>query len=266
MNDKTIEVLITTMNLENSTSLLNKMNIQSKAMIGNQCNHNEISLSEYKNYEIPIFSFNEKGVGLNRNNLLMRTKSDFCLFGDDDLIYVDNYEQIILDSFKRYSDADVLIFNLNEEKSTRYMIKKVFKVNKFNYMRFGAARLAIRSNSILLNGIFFNTCFGGGTQFSNGEDTLFLSECLKKNLKIYALPITIANLTNERDSTWFKGYNEKYLQDKGVLFFMISKKFYKLLCLQDALRHSKSYNSRNIFKNYYTMLKGVKKIKGGIYE
>ncbi len=251
MAKQTVEVLITTVNCEDFEKLLKQMNIRTRAMIGNQSSYNEISSIIYRNNKIPIYTFNERGVGLNRNNLLMRSNSDFCLFGDDDLIYVDNYEKIILESFAKYPDADVLIFNLDEETKTRYIIEKDFKVNALNFMRFGAARIAIRRESILLNGILFNTCFGGGTEHSNGEDTLFLSSCLKQRLKVYAVAKTLAYLPDSRESTWFKGYNEKYFKDKGVLYYIMSKKYHKFLCLQDAIRHKKEYKTGKSWVELY---------------
>lgn len=259
MSINNIQVLITTMNLTNPVELIEKMNIQGSAMIGNQTNYNSVEKVYYNNICFDIYSFNERGVGLNRNNLLMRSQADYCLFGDDDLVYVDNYEELVLHYFNKYSDADIIIFNLEEETKSRYIIKKDFRVNFFNYMRFGAARIAIKRKSVLLNGIFFNQCFGGGTEHSNGEDTLFLTECLKKGLRIYAVSNTIAKLVETRESTWFKGYNEKYLMDKGLLYNQISKRHYRFLCFQDAIRHSNLYDNKSIIYNYKTMIQGVKK-------
>lgn len=241
-SEDSVEVLITTMNCNNFEELLKKMNIQTNAMIGNQTSYNEIKLFHYNDKQIKSYSFQEKGVGLNRNNLLMRTTADYCLFGDDDLIYAEGYENIVKEAFCKYPDADVIIFNLEEEVKRRYIIEEDFKVNYLNFMRFGAARIAIKTDSILLNGILFNTCFGGGTDHNNGEDTLFLCECLKHHLKIYAVATMIAYLPEGRESTWFKGYDEKYFEDKGLLYYVISKHFYKFLCFQDSFRHKKLYS------------------------
>lgn len=254
--EKTVEVLITTVDCKDFNGLLKKMNIQTNAMIGNQTSYNKIDSIDYNSLTIPVYSFNERGVGLNRNNLLMRSKADYCLFGDDDLIYVDGYENIVNKYFCKYPDADVIVFNLDEKRKTRFVTEKDFKVNFFNFMRFGAARIAIKRESILLNGISFNTCFGGGTKHNNGEDTLFLSSCLKQKLKIYAVSQTIAFLSDDRESTWFQGYTDKYFKDKGVLYYIMSKKYYKLLCLQDAIRHRKEYNEKLTWMQIYKKMLG----------
>lgn len=258
---KNIEVLVTTMNTIDYKTLLSNMNINTDAMIGNQCSYNCVETIDYNGKDVKIYSFNEKGVGLNRNNLLMRAEGEICLFGDDDLRYVDNYQKIIDYYFSNLPDADVIIFNLKEKEKRRYIIKKVFRVRAWNFMRFGAARIAIRRKNILLNGILFNICFGGGTAHSHGEDTLFLSDCIKKKLKIYAVPDYIAELTDCRSSTWFEGYNEKYFLDKGLLYYIMSNKLYKVLCFQDAYRHRKQYGNDSFIKNYRIMKKGKFLIK-----
>ncbi len=251
-----IQVLIATMN-QTDHSLLERMNIKSDAIVGNQCERNEIEDFEFKNNNIKWLSFNEKGVGLNRNNALMRAEGDICLIADDDMIYYDNYCDIIVQAFNRHPDADIIIFNLKEKNPSRYVIPKDSKVNRFNYLRYGTARIAFKLKSIKLNGIYFNQCFGGGTKYCHGEDNLFLTSCLNKGLKIYAVPEYIAELTEERESTWNSGYDENYLSDQGALYKAVSKKWWRFLCLQDALRRHRSYKMQ-WYKAYKIMKQGAK--------
>lgn len=254
-----VQVLVATLN-QSDYSLLEKMNIQSDAIISNQCDRNLIEKFNYKGHDITFMSFAEKGVGLNRNNALMRASADICLIADDDLVYVDGYVNIVKKAFEDNPDADVIIFNLYEENEKRFVIKKKFRVHFFNFMRFGAPRIAFRTRSIQKNGITFNLIFGGGTEYSAGEDTLFLHECLKKKLKIIAVPEYIARLTETRDSSWFKGYTDKFFIDRGALFACMSKKWAKLLSLQFCLRH------RKIFEQEKTWLEAYRLMKKGINE
>lgn len=80
----------------------------------------------------------------------------------------------------------------------------------------------------------------------------------EEKLKMYAVPEYIAELTEERVSTWNNGYDDKYLQDQGALYKMISSKFWKLLCLQDALRRRSSYKTC-FWTAYKKMLQGGKR-------
>lgn len=236
-----IQVLVATMN-QMDHSLLKKMNINSDVIVGNQCSYNSVEHFFYGKNHATYLNFNEKGVGLNRNNALMRADADICLFADDDMYYKDNYVEIVENAFRQFKDADIIAFNLQEPVPKRYVIKRISKVGFLNYLRYGTARIAVRLESIKKNAIYFNQCFGGGTEHCHGEDNIFLTECLKKGLRMYAVPVTIAELTEERPSTWDNGYNDKYLHDQGTLYKTISKKFWKLLCLQDCLRrHKRDY-------------------------
>lgn len=249
-----VQVLVATMN-QTDYSLPLKMNIQTDAIIGNQCNHNSFEEISVAGNKVFYLSLNEKGVGLNRNNALMRASSEYCIFADDDMVFYDGYEKKVIDEFELNPKADVLIFNIDEENT--YNNSKRKKVTRFNYGRYGTVRIAIRLKKIRENSIYFNQLFGGGTEHSSGEDTLFLASCLKCGLNVKTVPYAIAYLTKERESTWFRGYNEKYLEDKGYLFRCISQKWWWVLCLQDATRHYKLYN-HSIIETMHLLVKGAK--------
>ena len=85
--DITFEVLLATMN-QVDDSLIDKMNVHSDIIVCNQ-NMARFSFDEYEKngYKVKWFDFCERGVGLNRNNALMRSTADICLLADDDVIY-----------------------------------------------------------------------------------------------------------------------------------------------------------------------------------
>ena len=246
-----IQVLVATMN-QTDHSLIEKMNICTGAIVGNQCDHNFVETVEQNNQTVTYYNFAERGVGLNRNNTLMRADADVCLFADDDMVYEDNYTEIVEKAFTENPKADVLVFNLKEKIPKRKLITRKSKVGYLNYLRYGTARIAVRLDSVKKHGIYFNQCFGGGTEHCHGEDNLFLNACLKNGLKIVAVPNYIATLTEERESSWNNGYDEKYIKDQGVLFRTLSRRWWRLLCLQDALRRHKSYQMS--FVKAYTMM------------
>ena len=235
-----VQVLVAAMHQQDH-SLLAKMNIQSDAIVGNQCDRNEIESFEWNGHRVTYLSFAERGVGLNRNNSLMRADGDICLFADDDMRYCDGYVETVLRAFEEHPDADVIIFYLIEKTPTRAVIQKPARVSYLNFLRYGTARVAFRNEAVRQQGIYFNQCFGGGTPHCHGEDNLFLAACLQKGLKVYAVPYELAELTEERASSWNNGYDEKYLRDQGVLYRTLSRRWWRLLCLQDAVRHYRKY-------------------------
>ncbi len=261
MKNSEIEVLVVTTK-QTDYQLLDRMNIQTNAIVGNQTDKTSKTVIDFKDNKIEWYNFEDRGVGLNRNNILMRSKADVCVLADDDMVFYDGYAEVVKKVFAENKKADVIIFNIDESNPTRYKNVKVKKINKRNYGRYGAARISFRRESVFLNGIAFNLLFGGGTQYSCGEDTLFLKECLDKKLKIYAVPISIAMLTDDgRDSTWFDGYNDKFFYDKGVLYYFLNRRFCVLLSLYHCIRHRKLYKIYGVNNAYRQMKKGIKDIR-----
>lgn len=258
-----LQVLVATMN-QNDHSLLEKMNIQSEAIVGNQCDRNEMEQFLYQGHPIRYCSFQERGVGLNRNNAFMRADADVCLFSDDDVRYHDGYAAQVLDEFARHPEADVIVFNLDCKNEGRkdYVIPKFAKVRWHNSLRYGTYRIAVRTVCVRRANVAFSLLFGGGAQYGSGEDVIFLNECMKRGLRVYASPVFIGDVTHA-ESTWFDGYTEKFFRDKGALFAHISHRLAKPLCLQLLLRHREFLSDRIPFRKAYGFMKeGVREYLG----
>lgn len=269
MNTKeelSLQVLVVTMN-QNDFSLIEKMKIKGNALIGNQCARNQVESYSNENGSVTMYSFNERGVGLNRNNLLMRATADIVLFADDDVVYDEGYQELILNEFKKHPEADVITFNVVPIPDTipPDLNLKWKKVGKLNCLKYGAPRIAARLDKLRSKNLYYSLLFGGGAKYSSGEDSLFIMDCVKSGLKIYAAPVKIGYVYFET-SSWFTGYTAKYFKDKGLFFYYLSPRFYKLLCLQYCFRRG------NLFKEFYTakqayklMIEGVKLHKIGEY-
>lgn len=212
----TIQTLISTMN-QTDHSLLDKMNIQTDAIVINQCDRNEIENFEYKGHKITWMSLKERGVSLSRNTALLRATADIIIIADDDIQYKDDYPAKIRAKFDQYPQADILITDLHKENFSQTHLQEKRKF-WFNVLSYGTTRLAIKNKQIKKNNIYFNLLFGPGAKYTHGEDSAFLIDCLKHHLKIWKVNTCLGNLTNNRQSTWFNGYTEKYWFDKGVLF------------------------------------------------
>ncbi len=255
----TIQVLAVTMN-QTDESLIKKMNLQTDAIIGNQCKINKVNNVVLDDMKVKFISTDSIGVGHNRNLTLMNATADICILADDDMEFVDDYKKLVEKAFFENPEANIIVFNLLEDEITRYQIKKKMKVKTKNYMRFGAGRIAFRKNSIIKHNIFFTMLFGGGTKFGGGEDTIFLRDCLRNKLKIVGLPLHIAKLKDDRPSTWYEGRNEKLLIERGALFAALSRKFAKLFCIQYLIRKRKWFKDNfTFFEAYKLMKKGIKK-------
>ena len=107
----TLEVLVSAVN-QQIRNLAERMHLESDAVIINQTDH--FAYEEYKHQDNIIrgYNFAEKGVGLSRNNALLRAKGDIVLFSDEDIIYDRGYADKVLKEFEKHPEADMLRFNI----------------------------------------------------------------------------------------------------------------------------------------------------------
>ena len=254
-----IQTLVVTLRQDCKT-LAKEMNLQTDALMGSQCGVDSVYRFEHNSKTVQVISTATRGVGINRNSVLLRADGEICVLADDDMTFLDGYEQTVCDWFRRIPEADVLIFNLQEEKPRRKKHTSVEKIGHWNYARYGAARLAFRRERVCFAGVMFNTMFGGGCPYSCGEDTLFLQECLKKGLRIIAVPATLAKI-HDGNSTWFGGYTDKYFFDKGVLYYALNKHLCKIHAVIHCFRYRKKYEAYGLKNALRQMWKGCESLQ-----
>jgi len=247
---KKIEVLVAAMHHTNTSlyKLYNEMNIHTDAVIINQCGRFERTVLTINGNEVKFYSFNERGVGRSRNNALMNSSADICMLADEDMIYVDSYEKIVLRAFNKNPKADIILFeieSLNPERKCA-VIKKNARIALFNVLKYGACRIAFKREKVIRSNIWFSLMFGGGAKYGSGEDSLFIYECIKKGLKLYTCKEKIAD-TKRDTSSWFTGYGEKYYKDKGALCAALKPRYSKLLSIIFAAKWYQKYKSEYKF-------------------
>lgn len=212
-----LQVLVAAVN-ENVETLAEKMNLETEAVIVNQCSRFAYEEYFHKGRQVRCFSMAERGVGLSRNTALMHAEAEICLFSDEDIVLVPGYEKTVLEAFGQNPDADVLTFNFKVDPSrATYHNEAKKRIRWYNYGRYPTYAVAARLESLRRANVGFSLLFGGGARYSNGEDSLFLHDCLKKGLHLYAETAQIGEEVY-RESTWFKGYNAKFFKDRGVLY------------------------------------------------
>lgn len=257
-----IQVLVAAMN-QSDHSLLQKMNIRSNVIVGNQCNYNSIETFDYMGNEAIYLNFAERGVGLNRNNTLIRATGDICLFADDDVVYVDDYVNIITKTYKEQPNADVIIFNFLESRNGEPLHERVRKngfVGRKGVSSFATFLISVRLNSVRKKNIVFHQMFGGGARYSHGEDSIFLKDCISKGLKVYTTTKVIGTVRHN-ESTWFQGFSDQHFKDTGVLFYQMYTNLYYVIIVYHVLKHKKMYKNYGILNVIKMMFDGIKHYK-----
>ncbi len=253
-----LEMLVSGMKL-NNPEVAEKMNLQADSIVINQCDYNGFEEYEHSGSTIRCYSFAEKGVGLSRNNALLRARGDIVLFSDEDIVYDDGYADEVINAFEEHPDADMLLFNVSVEADrATYHTESEHRVHRWNCGRYPTYSMACRREKLHKKNITFNLLFGGGAKYSCGEDSLFIQECLKKGLKVYALPITIGKEV-PRPSTWFNGYTDKFFYDRGVLYKALYGGLASPMAYRFLLRHKETMlQDRSVSDAYRLMKQGMK--------
>ena len=218
-----LELLISAVNAD-SEKLIEKMRVSSDAVLVNQDGTDLKQELSINGCRVRVFNFNEKGVGRSRNHCIDEAEGDILLFSDDDIAYDNGYAGLVISEFEKHPEADALFFNLNVDESRRTYWNTDFKrIHIWNSGRYPAYSMAVKKDALIKSGVRYSLLFGGGAKYSCGEDSLFIRDCLKAGLKLYRTPVVIGSevLRTGGESTWFKGYNEKFFFDKGVLFHFL---------------------------------------------
>lgn len=239
--------------------LAQNMNLQTDAVIVNQCGEKSADTFSHQGRTVRVFSMKERGVGLSRNTALSHAEGAIVLFSDEDIRFYDGYEAQVLAAFAQNPKADVITFNFKvDERRATYYNREVRPIRWHNYGRYPTYSVAARLSALRQKKVGFSLLFGGGAKYSNGEDSLFLHDCLKKGLRLYTSTAEIGEEVY-RESTWFKGYNEKFFIDRGVLYVFLYGFMARLMALRFLLAHrAVMCREKKLGEAYRLMKKGIR--------
>lgn len=258
-----LEVLVSAVE-QNPAELISQMNLRTDAVLVNQCSGYGVETLPAGAGQARCFSMPERGVGLSRNTALLHAAGDIVLFSDEDITLVPEYEKLILRAYKTLPDADMILFNVEVAPARRtYWNQEIRRVTWRNFGRYPAYSICAKLPALRMANVHFSLLFGGGEKYSAGEDSLFLRDCLRAGLKIYAHTACIGR-ERERKSTWFSGYHEKFFKDRGVLYAQLYGPLALPLALRFLLVHKREVcGQMPIHKAFCFMRKGVREARGG---
>ena len=91
----------------------------------------------------------------------------------------------------------------------------------------------------------------------NGEDSLFLHDCLKAGLSVYRTDKALGHEL-KGESTWFKGYTDKFYFDRGVLYHFLYGNLAFLWGFRFLFKGGRKMCAGNSFWHcYHLLLKGA---------
>lgn len=259
-----IEHLLSTRDFE-GTALLERMAIASDILVINQVQdvpEKAYEEFDFKGNRVRVYSYQERGIGISRKRALAHAQGDILLFCDDDMKYRYGYTKIISDTYERMPEADLIFFKVDRIHSgirpQAHQSYGIRPVKFFNALRYGAINISMRRASVEHMNLDIDERFGSEL-FKSGEDSVFIADSLSKGAKLYSSSESIASV-DLSESSWFRGYNRYYLQNRGAIFYRVSPRYFKVLCAQFALRREDLFGEEYSFSRMMDLMEQGKQV------
>ena len=210
-----VEALVATMH-QNDYSILDRLNIQSDAVVVNQCDREGKHEFLHNSNKVLWIDTKDRGLSRSRNLALDNATADICVICDEDETLSHGYPQMIIDAFNSIPSADLMVFNINRIgwNETEKIFDKPNTIGRFK--TYGSVHITFKLKSVKEHLIRFDTRFGAGSgMYSCAEDSIFCMDCHKNKLNMYTYPGVLCDVRCET-STWFTGYNERDFFDVGA--------------------------------------------------
>lgn len=242
-------------------SYIDTLNIHTDCVVINQCDREcerrSCRSTGGTDINVTYVETKERGLSKSRNMAIGKAGQDICILCDNDVEYVKDYDRIIEEAFDTYKDADVIVFFIKRPERQTPVFDSPKRMGYLSVLKIFSPEIAFRKKSV--EDIRFNELFGAGAKYIMGEENLFLYECLKRHKKIVYIPKMIAAV-REEESTWFKGFDDKFFISRGANYAAMSRSFSPLLIIQFAVR------KRSLYKNDCGMAMAVRAMFEGRRE
>lgn len=212
-----VQVLLSCMN-KIDFSIVERSNIQTDAIIVNQCDKNcveEISLTNQDEaiIKVKMICTTERGLSKSRNMAIKNGTGDICVLCDEDEVLENGYEKTILQAYQTHN-ADVILFDVLGSDSQSRLSVPQGKISFKKIMSSHSVQITFKREAIVNSGVSFDEKMGAGTGNGGGEEIKFLYELYKKGYDMYSENSLIAKLSPS-DSSWFSGYDEQFFLNYG---------------------------------------------------
>ena len=207
-----LEILMSCMH-QTDDRLVQKSNITGDVTVINQCDHEGQADYPTACGTAHIYSTTQRGLTRSRNMAIENATADICMLCDDDEVFVEGYEQKILEAYKNLPQADVIIFKIINLRSS--FPDQIQQIRFPKTMKVCSVQISFRRQRLLDTGVRFDELLGAGSGNGAEEELKFLTDCEKAGLSIYYVPVEVASLSQDA-STWFGGFTEQFFENRGT--------------------------------------------------
>lgn len=207
-----LEILMSCMHQTDDT-LIRTSRITGNVVMINQCDREDAAEYATPHGLARIISTTQRGLTRSRNMAIRQSRADVNLLCDDDEVFVEGYEEKILNAYTMLPQADVIIFKMANYPTT--LGDEVIRLRFPKTMHVSSWQISFRREKLLGAGVRFDELLGAGTGNGAEEELKFLCDCEKAGLQIYYVPEEIASVA-QTESTWFAGFNRAFFENRGA--------------------------------------------------
>lgn len=258
-----VVVLLSCMH-EDGHEIIERTNIQTDVVVINQCDKEELEEFQFRNKSgalcrAKFINTKERGLSRSRNMAINNAWGDICLICDDDELLEDDYEEKIKRAYDKHPSENIIVFTIErrESESPKTYPNEERYVGLKQLLQTSSVQVTFKRDAIIKANISFDVMLGSGTGNGAGEENKFLMDCKRNGMKIYYVPLCLGAVLSGI-SSWFSGYNKKYMIDRGWSSKRALGHFLGFLYISYfAISHKSLYKKEmNMTKAYYYLLKG----------
>lgn len=233
-------------------------------LIVNQTQEANLLISEFPSVRV-INSF-EKGLSKSRNLGLKNARGKILLIADDDVVFKNDFDSIIIDTYNKFPSATGINFYAEKPDGTLFkksISKTKEKIGQLELFNILSIEMTFNSEMLAKLELQFDENFGLGSRFKMGEEAIFLSEVKSKNQQLIIEPqVIVIHPTESTDDIisfeeryYIQGAFFKRVQNMNYYFGLFLKVFFDLK--QNKIKMSQVFGAiknanrgKNDFLNY----------------
>lgn len=205
---------------------------------------------------------NSVGLTKNRNEALKNSCGDLILISDDDVEYIEKFDQKIIQAFKEHPEAAAITFQVLRPDGEPFKSYKsnVFFHTKRSVISTSSVELVFRREVLEKHNLKFDESFGVNAKFPCGEEAILLGSLLDLGEKVLFYPASICIHPEESSGKDFDKKN--LLLAKGAMIRRLFGAIGFLLIFAYILKNFKKImNSKakvfELFQGYFTISKST---------
>lgn len=226
-------------------------------------------ITDGKNYKKPklnnvtltyIQDFGQ-GLSRSRNICLSKSKSDYVIFSDDDVLYYEDsitrFKNLVLNN----PDVDIITFKascIEDGSDFRSYPNDRMSIQDVRSFRPCSIEIAVKRTSVTNGNVLpFDERFGLGSRYPMHEESIFINNALMNNSRVKFFPIVLVQHKKESTGT-HRLTNPRLVSATGAYYRIVyGRPLSLVLCIRNTMKALVSKQRRiSIFNYFYSLVRG----------